>query len=158
MNRLTGDFKGVSMFATVEQALQYNRLRRYEDTGLTPDEIAALKADRDQWQDGTIIVKLADAEAEIERLCAALKLAQARAGDLEDEIAALRAENERLNEELTLERAYTDFWKDAAKKAMKLTEDVVAVSKAWRRRAEAAEMRIKRLDRLIDTKEDKHAI
>lgn len=45
MNRLTGDFKGVSMFATVEQALQYNRLRRYEDTGLTPEEIVALRAE-----------------------------------------------------------------------------------------------------------------
>lgn len=42
-DRLTGDFKGASMFATVEQARQYNRLRQYEDTGLTPDEIAALR-------------------------------------------------------------------------------------------------------------------
>jgi hypothetical protein len=74
------------------------------------------------------------------------------------DVPDLLAEVERLNEELTLERAYTDFWKDAAEKARKLTEDVVAVSKAWRRRAEAAEMRIKRLDRLIDTKVDKHAI
>jgi uncharacterized protein involved in exopolysaccharide biosynthesis len=50
MNRLTGDFKGVSMFATVEQALQYNRLRRYEDTGLMPDEIAALQAELDAFK------------------------------------------------------------------------------------------------------------
>lgn len=72
MDRLTGDFKGASMFATAEQARQYNKLRQYEDTGLTPDEIAALRAERDQWQDGTIIVKLADAEAEVERLRAEL--------------------------------------------------------------------------------------
>ena len=45
MDRLTGDFKGVSMFATVEQARQYFRLRQYEDTGLTPVEIAALRAE-----------------------------------------------------------------------------------------------------------------
>lgn len=44
-DRLTGDFKGASMFATVEQARQYNRLRQYEDTGLTPDEIASLRAE-----------------------------------------------------------------------------------------------------------------
>lgn len=47
MDRLTGDFKGASMFATVEQAMQYNRLAQYENTGLTPDEIAALKAEND---------------------------------------------------------------------------------------------------------------
>jgi hypothetical protein len=46
-DRLTGDFKGASMFATVEQARQYNRLRQYEDTGLTPGEIAALRAELD---------------------------------------------------------------------------------------------------------------
>lgn len=45
MDRLTGDFKGASMFATVEQARIYNKLRQYEDTGLTPDEIAALRAE-----------------------------------------------------------------------------------------------------------------
>jgi hypothetical protein len=45
MNRLTGDFKGASMFATVEQARIYNKLRQYEDTGLTPDEIADLRAE-----------------------------------------------------------------------------------------------------------------
>jgi len=45
MDRLTGDFKGVSMFATVEQAMQYNRLAQYENTALTPDEIAALRAE-----------------------------------------------------------------------------------------------------------------
>jgi hypothetical protein len=52
MNRLTGDFKGISMFATVEQALQYNRLRRYryEDTGLMPDEIAALRAENERYK------------------------------------------------------------------------------------------------------------
>lgn len=103
MDRLTGDFKGASMFATVEQARQYNRLRQYEDTGLTPEEIAALKADRDQWQDGTIIVKLADAEAEIDRLCAALKLAQARAADYEAEVERLRAAYEAPPKPLTLE-------------------------------------------------------
>lgn len=47
MDRLTGAFKGASMFATVEQARQYNRLRQYEDTGLTPEEIAALRAELD---------------------------------------------------------------------------------------------------------------
>lgn len=47
-------------------------LARYEDTGLTPDEIAALHEDND-------------------RLCAALKLAQARAGDYEAEVERLRA-------------------------------------------------------------------
>ena len=50
MDRLTGDFKGASMFATVEQARQYNRLRQYEDTGLTPDEIAALRAELEAAQ------------------------------------------------------------------------------------------------------------
>jgi FtsZ-binding cell division protein ZapB len=74
MDRLTGDFKGASMFATVEQARQYNRLRQYEDTGLTPDEIDELRDEND-------------------RLCAALKLAQARARDYEAEIERLRAEN-----------------------------------------------------------------
>lgn len=48
MDRLTGDFKGASMFATVEQARQYNRLRQYEGTGLTPDEIAALRAENER--------------------------------------------------------------------------------------------------------------
>jgi hypothetical protein len=38
------------MFATVEQALQYNRLRRYEDTGLMPDEIAALRAENERYK------------------------------------------------------------------------------------------------------------
>ena len=33
------------MFATVEQGRIYNRLRQYEDTGLTPDEIASLRAE-----------------------------------------------------------------------------------------------------------------
>ena len=70
-DRLTGDFKGASMFATVEQARQYNRLRQYEDTGLTPDEIADLRDEND-------------------RLHAALKLAQARAGDYEAEADAWR--------------------------------------------------------------------
>jgi len=50
MDRLTGDFKGASMFATVEQARLYNRLRQYEDTNLTPDEIAALRAELDAAQ------------------------------------------------------------------------------------------------------------
>ena len=45
MDRLTGAFKGASMFATVEQARIYNKLRQYEDTGLTPDEIAAMRAE-----------------------------------------------------------------------------------------------------------------
>lgn len=49
-DRLTGDFKGASMFATVEQARQYNRLRQYEDTGLTPDEIAALRAENERYK------------------------------------------------------------------------------------------------------------
>lgn len=70
--------------------LPSGELETYRATGLTPDEIAALKADRDQWQDGTIIVKLADAEAEVDRLCAALKLAQARAADYEADIEAGR--------------------------------------------------------------------
>lgn len=47
-DRLTGDFNGASMFATVEQARQYNKLRQYEDTGLTPDEIAALRAENER--------------------------------------------------------------------------------------------------------------
>lgn len=54
MDRLTGDFKGVSMFATVEQARQYNRLRQYEETELTPDEVAALRAENERlskWVD-----------------------------------------------------------------------------------------------------------
>ena len=71
MDRLTGDFKGVSMFATVEQARQYNRLRQYEETELTPDEVAALRAEN-------------------ERLCAALKLAQVRAADYDADIEAGR--------------------------------------------------------------------
>lgn len=50
MDRLTGDFKGASMFATVEQARQYNKLRQYEDAGLTPDEIAALRAENDAYK------------------------------------------------------------------------------------------------------------
>jgi hypothetical protein len=41
MNRLTGDFKGASMFATVEQARIYNKLRQYEDTGLSPADCQA---------------------------------------------------------------------------------------------------------------------
>jgi septal ring factor EnvC (AmiA/AmiB activator) len=95
MDRLTGDFKGASMFATVEQARQYNRLRQYEDTGLMPDEIDALRDEND-------------------RLCAALKLAQTRAADMETEfkhlvdanrtmeteVERLRAELERLTAEL----------------------------------------------------------
>lgn len=38
MDRLTGEFKGVSMFLTSQEAKIYNRLRQYEDTGLTPEE------------------------------------------------------------------------------------------------------------------------
>ena len=49
-DRLTGDFKGASMFATVEQARQYNRLREYELTGLTPDEIAEAFDGTTLWQ------------------------------------------------------------------------------------------------------------
>lgn len=56
-DRLTGDFKGASMFATVEQALQYNRLRRYEDTGLTPDEIVALQAENEQLRNENVLCK-----------------------------------------------------------------------------------------------------
>lgn len=52
MNRLTGDFKGVSMFATFEQAMQYNRLAQYENTGLTPYEIAALRAENERLRAG----------------------------------------------------------------------------------------------------------
>lgn len=44
MVRLTGDFKSVSMFSTSEEAKIYNRLREYEDTGLTPKDIEYLKA------------------------------------------------------------------------------------------------------------------
>lgn len=71
MDRLTGDFNGASMFATVEQARQYNKLRRYEDTGLTPEEIEAT--------------------------CAALKLAQARARDYEAEVERLNRAREDAN-------------------------------------------------------------
>ena len=38
-----------SKYEAVKSALQ--RLAAYEDTGLTPDEITALKADRDAWRD-----------------------------------------------------------------------------------------------------------
>ena len=50
MDRLTGAFKGVSMFATAAEARIYNRLRQYEDTGLTPDEIAALRTELDAFK------------------------------------------------------------------------------------------------------------
>jgi hypothetical protein len=50
MDRLTGDFKGASMFATAAEARIYNRLRRYEDTGLTPDEIVALRAENERYK------------------------------------------------------------------------------------------------------------
>ncbi len=58
-NRARGDCSAYTVFTEA-----YTRLAAYEDTGLTPEEIVALKADRDQWQDGTIIVKLADTEAD----------------------------------------------------------------------------------------------
>ena len=73
MDRLTGDFKGASMFATVDQARQYNRLREYELTGLTPDEIMEIQRHRENNQ--TCYVSEA-AESERMRI----------------EIAALRAE------------------------------------------------------------------
>lgn len=50
MDRLTGDFKGASMFATAADARIHSRLRQYEDTGLTPDEIAALRAELDAYK------------------------------------------------------------------------------------------------------------
>lgn len=87
MDRLTGEFKGASMFATVEQARQYNRLRQYEDTGLTPDEIAALRAELEATRnmyDGAkaMLFKFLDTGMkpdEIERMKAELDAAQRRA-------------------------------------------------------------------------------
>lgn len=48
MDRLTGEFKGVSMFLTSQEAKIYNRLRQYEDTGLTPDEINSLRNENER--------------------------------------------------------------------------------------------------------------
>lgn len=45
MDRLTGDFKSVSMFLSSQEAKFYNRLRQYEDTGMTPDEIIGLRSE-----------------------------------------------------------------------------------------------------------------
>lgn len=61
-----------------------NNISKKVDTGLTPDEIAALRDEND-------------------RLCAALKLAQTRAADAEAEVERLRAAYEAPPTSLTLD-------------------------------------------------------
>lgn len=47
MYRLTDEPRTMSTCMSVDECRRYNRLWEYENTGLTPDEIAAIQAERD---------------------------------------------------------------------------------------------------------------
>lgn len=74
MDRLTGEFKGASMFATAADARIHSRLRQYEDTGLTPDEIADLRAENAGLR--KLYQSMRDAMCKIERLSADMCLTE----------------------------------------------------------------------------------
>lgn len=59
MNRLTGEPRTMSMCLSVDGCKQYNRLWEYENTSLTPDEIAAMRDELAAYhqaeQDGRLV-------------------------------------------------------------------------------------------------------